>query len=151
MTPADRGLVATLVAIVVVAAALVGWKAAAGGSESEAHVVAAYAGEGTEVAALYLTIDNPGADDELVGVETEVSRRTRFHDTTEAGMVEVGVVEVPGRSVTELAPGGRHVMLEDLTEPLEPGDRVFVRVRFAEAPPVVVHVPVLSFEQLGAR
>ena len=98
------------------------------------------------VAALYFTVRNgTGRDDALVGVDTGAADATDLHETREEGgrvtMRSLERVAVPAGEVVVFAPLGRHVMLVDVA-PLREGDTVEVTLRFAEAPPVTVTVPV---------
>ncbi len=105
---------------------------------------------GTSAGAVYLEITSP-IDDELVGasVPTDIAGTTEIHETvmadegeastteamgdddtstTEMGggdamtMRPVESIELPAGETVKLAPGGYHIMLLDLVEPLEVGD-----------------------------
>lgn len=89
-------------------------------------------------AAAYLTIVNSGTEaDRLLTIETPVSSRAEVHETVNEGdvvrMVPAGQIEIPGGATTTLAPGGLHVMLMDLSEPLERGSELQLTLTFERA------------------
>jgi copper(I)-binding protein len=92
-----------------------------------------------EVAAVRFVVHNDGGEaDELVGVSSPVAGSAMVHrsETDEAGratMTHLEALEVPARSSVTFEPGGLHVMLRGITEPVEVGDEVEVTLRFAEA------------------
>ena len=57
-------------------------------------------------------------------------------------------LDLPAGQAVALAPGGLHVMLVDLREPLRAGQTVRMRLRFQNAPPLDVEAPVAA---IGAR
>lgn len=101
-----------------------------------------------EVGAVYLRVANHAeTDDALTSVSTDVSDDAEIHDTetTDSGaavMRQVEEVPVPAEGEAELAPGGYHVMVEDLARPLEVGDEFTLTLTFASEEEVVVTVPV---------
>lgn len=64
----------------------------------------------------------------LVSVASPAAGAAEMHITTLDGgimkMRPVGKIELPGGKPVKLAPGGVHVMLLDLKQPLKPGDKV---------------------------
>lgn len=135
--------------------------AAAGVSVSDpwARVSAADAANG----AVYFVVANGSSvEDRLLSarVSTEVALETQIHETivssapaTEgmdnmtAGtgmmqMQEVGSVTIPAGSSVEFKPGGYHVMLIDLTDPLVVGQSFPMTLTFADAGEVEVLVQV---------
>jgi len=64
----------------------------------------------------------------LVSVASPAAGAAELHITTLDGgimkMRPVGKIELPGGKPLKLAPGGVHVMLLDLKQPLKPGDKV---------------------------
>ena len=64
----------------------------------------------------------------LVSISSPVAARVELHSTTmEEGVMKmrpVGRIELPAGKPVKLAPGGLHVMLIDLKQPLKPGDKV---------------------------
>ena len=99
---------------------------------------------GANVAGAYLTITNKGsAADRLVGGSTEVAARFEMHNqVVEKGVAKMrpmgnGIEIKPGATV-EFKPGGLHVMLVGLKEPLRQGQRVKGTLVFEKAGTVEV-------------
>jgi copper(I)-binding protein len=84
---------------------------------------------GTDVAAAYLTLRNVSASPVTVtGVESPVAGHAMIHETsTEGGQSRMRpyerLVVAPGSAI-KFAPGGLHVMLHDLKQPLTVGSSV---------------------------
>jgi protein SCO1/2 len=120
-------------------------------------VADAWAAADDRVTAVYLTIDNAGEDDRLVVAGSDVAGRVSVmgpgvampdEGDTEAGSaVDVDIPE----GETELGPGGTHMMLEQLTRALVPGEQITVRLTFAEAGAVDVPVDILDWDQVADR
>ena len=86
--------------------------------------------KGAKTGGGYLTIENKGsAPDRLIGGSTDVAGSVEVHEmSTEGGVmkmrpVEKGLTIEPGKPV-KLAPGGYHLMMMDLKQPLKRGDKV---------------------------
>jgi copper(I)-binding protein len=118
-------------------------------------VTEAWAAEATDVAAVYLRIDNPGAADRLVDATTPAAGSvtvmaetsgTGTH-TAPAGPIDV---EIPTGGTT-FAPGEGHVMLSDLAEPLRPGDHMELTLTFDRNGPRTVAVEILSWDEVVER
>lgn len=105
--------------------------------------------------AAYFTVRNLGdASDRLVGIATPVSPMPMLHETavSEEGvsrMEHVEAAEIPAGGELAVAPGGLHVMLMDLTTPLEEGGTFPLTLTFETAGEVTVEVPVLSIRATG--
>lgn len=92
-----------------------------------------------EMTAAFGVLDNSGdADATLVAASTPAAARVEIHEVVmgEGGEMvmqpkEGGVVVSAGSSVT-LEPGGDHLMLMDVTGPIEPGDEVALTLEFAD-------------------
>ena len=94
---------------------------------------------GAKIAGGYLTIENKGtAPDRLIGGSAEVSDKIQVHEMTMNNGVmtmrplDKGLTIEPGKTV-KLAPGGYHLMLMDLKNPLRQGDKVPVTLEFEKA------------------
>ena len=78
--------------------------------------------------AFYVDIANSGrSPDVLMAVKTPVARRADIVGATGA---PVSSVEVPGTATALLHPGGPHVLLTDLTRPLQAGEVFLVPLVF---------------------
>lgn len=102
-----------------------------------------------QTASVYLSIRNHSdRDDRLVRVEGDIADRIEIHTTamTDDGvmrMVElVDGIAIPGGEIHALLPGGDHLMLLGLTEPLEQGDTFDLLLFFDVTLPITVTVTV---------
>lgn len=84
--------------------------------------------QGAQVAAGYMGISNEGDHaDTLIGIEAGFAAQAMLH-TTEvsadgvASMKHVSALEIPADDTVVLEPGGYHIMLMGLTQPLNEGD-----------------------------
>lgn len=109
-----------------------------------------------DIAALYFTmVDRDGEGDRLMGVTTSAAAMSHLHasvtdgDTSRMLPVEGGIV-LPPQGMTELAPGGLHVMLMALQEPLAEGDTIEVTLQFERAGAVTIEVPVRAYADAEA-
>lgn len=98
--------------------------------------------------ALYFVVDNPtGQADTLLAVRGTAAAALEMHlsRVDENGVVSMErqeTVPVPERGTVEFQPGGLHVMLVEVAEPLQPGDRITVYFEFQNAGEIEVEVPV---------
>ena len=108
---------------------------------------------GAQIGAAYLEIRNAGDKaDRLLSASSAAAKRVEVHVTQRHGdvmkMREVKALEVPGRQSVKLEPGGRHLMLVELAQPLKQGERFRLRLRFEGAGELETEVQVRA---LGAR
>lgn len=97
-------------------------------------------------AAVYLTITDPGPADRLLAATTPVAADAHLHESRSVdGVMQMRSVDrldiATGGSVT-LAPGGLHLMLTGLRQPLHEGEHFPVTLRFEKAGAVTVQVNV---------
>jgi len=104
--------------------------------------------KGAADGAAYMTVTNKGtAPDRLSCVSSDAAKQCQIHSMTmEGGVmrmrpVEGGLEIRPGETVT-LKPGGYHVMLVDLNQPLEQGKTVTAKLKFDTAGTVDVAYPI---------
>jgi periplasmic copper chaperone A len=103
-----------------------------------------------DVAAVRFVIDNPTREaDELVGATSEVADVVEIHrsGTDDEGRVTMDRLEalaVPQRSTVTFAPGGLHLMLRGIHEPLDAGSTIEVVLTFDAAGERTVPVQVLE-------
>jgi copper(I)-binding protein len=109
--------------------------------------------KGSTVAGAYMTLTNKGsAPDRLVGGSSAVADRFEVHSMVMDGgvakmrPVDGGLEIKPGETV-ELKPGGLHVMLTGLKQPLNKGEKVKATLEFEKAGRVEIEYTV---EALGA-
>jgi len=125
--------------------------AACGSEEQRAGVVidnawARATPPGAQVAAAYLTIESIGELDRVTAVSTPAARSAEIHATVvaagQSSMRPVGdLVLEPGEPVT-LEPGGMHVMLMDLAQPLVAGQSFMLTLHLEKRGDVTVEVMV---------
>src|SRR3546814_16908753 len=88
----------------------------------------------------------------LVATEGEVAERVELHTHTMDGNVmqmrRVEALEIPAQGKAALQPGGIHIMLIGLKQPLREGERFPLTLTFAKAGAVTVEVAV---EAVGSK
>lgn len=103
--------------------------------------------------AAFLVIENAGPADRLLSVSAEVSERVELHTHLMEGdvmkMRRVDAVEVPGQGTAALRPGGLHIMLMGLKQPLQEGERFPLTLTFETAGEVTVEVAVEGVASMG--
>lgn len=103
--------------------------------------------------AAYVTLENGGAgSDKLVSISTPVAGRAELHTTIKDGdimkMRPVQHIEVGPKAMVTLQPGGVHIMLMDLKEPLKKDSTFPMTLVFEKAGKKTVEVAVQS---IGAK
>ena len=82
---------------------------------------------GQKVASAYVELTSPG-NAALVAAGSAVAGRVEMHSMAMEGgvmrMRAVPRIELPAGQTVKLAPGGLHLMLFDLKQPIKPGDKV---------------------------
>jgi periplasmic copper chaperone A len=109
---------------------------------------------GAKIAGGYLTIENKGSvADRLIGGSGEIAGKVEVHEMAmKDGVMTMrpldnGLVIEPGKTV-KLAPGGYHLMLFDLKDPLKQGDKVPLTLEFEKAGKVNLSLDV---QGIGAQ
>ena len=100
-----------------------------------------------KVSAVYLEIDNRGEEaDRLVGAAVARAGHTMIHrSVVEDGIMKmrhVDAIDIPSGASVRLEPGGLHLMLMEVSSPLEPGERISVTLAFERTGQLVLSVPV---------
>lgn len=104
---------------------------------------------GAKSTAVYMTIENKGKEpDRLLSAKSPAAGIVEIHEMKmDGGMMQMrevkDIVVAPGATV-ELKPGGYHVMLMDLKQPLKQGDTLPVTLRFEKAGAVEVKATVAA-------
>lgn len=101
---------------------------------------------GRQVTGCYMTVTS-AADDTLVSIESPVAALAQVHETRmESNMMMMRELEaglpLPAGEAVELKPGGNHIMLMGVREPLRAGQTVPLTLTFATAAPVEVTASV---------
>ncbi len=96
--------------------------------------------------AVYLKIVSNAGEDRLLGATSAVGATIETHAVEHADgvmkMFRVDGVPVPANGTVELKPGGYHLMLLDLAEPLVAGDTFTVTLQFERAGAIAAEVTV---------
>ena len=109
----------------------------------------------SDTGAVYVTVTNLGVQpDALVGAETPMAERAELHEhVMQDGLMKMRKVDAvklaPGGTVV-MEPGGLHVMLMKLAQPLEAGTSFPITLHFRSAPTVTVSVSVMSMGAMPA-
>ncbi|GAA0647390.1 copper chaperone PCu(A)C [Brevundimonas lenta] len=101
---------------------------------------------GRQMTGCYMTLTASG-DDRLVSIASPVAGRIEIHESKiEGGMMMMtemaNGVPLPAGQAVELKPGGNHIMLLAVADPLTVGETVPLTLTFASAAPVEVAAPV---------
>ncbi len=103
-----------------------------------------------ENGAAYLTIQSPTAD-KLVAASTPAAKKAELHTMSMTGMImkmrQVDAIDVPAGKPVTLKPGGFHVMLLGLQQPLKEGQSFPLTLTFEKGGTRTVTVAV---EKVGA-
>ncbi len=97
--------------------------------------------------AVFMSLENPSGEGQaLVGAESNVSEFVELHTHVEEEgimrMRRIDKIEVPAGATVTLQPGGLHVMLIDLKQPLDEGDVVDLTLIFEDGSRSSVQAPV---------
>jgi hypothetical protein len=108
---------------------------------------------GAKIGVGFLQLRNAGSSAErVVGAVSPVAGRVEMHVTSREGdvmkMRQVDSLEIPAGGTFELKPGGAHLMLMGLEQPLKQGDKVPLTLKLERSGEVSVE---LTVEALGAR
>jgi len=141
-----RGMFFKMAVTGLLAAFLAGPAAAQSGNPPAVQAVNVWARatpQGVKTGAAYMTLINRGqADDRLVGVTTPVAGEAEIHSMTfESGVMmmrPVPGIDVKAGATAMLKPGGYHVMLMDLKQPLVEGQSFPITLSFEKSGPVQV-------------
>jgi hypothetical protein len=89
----------------------------------------------------------------LTGVSSPVYGSVMLHRSRlaqgDSTMEMVDHLDIPAHGSVKLAPGGYHLMLSHATHPVKPGDKVPMRLRFADGSVLQVDFSVLPANAAG--
>lgn len=119
---------------------------AGGPTVQAADVICRPTPQGRRMTGCYLTLTASAAD-RLTAVESPSATRIEIHESRmESNMMMMNEVRgglvLPAGETVALAPGGNHLMLQGLKEPLVEGDTLALTLIFLTAPPVEVTATV---------
>ena len=96
--------------------------------------------------AAYLTIQNHGPADKLLSASSEIAEEVQIHNIVhvegQMKMQQLEAVEIPMHGSIDFEPGGMHIMLLGLKEPLEDGGHYSLKLNFEQAGEVNVMVRI---------
>jgi copper(I)-binding protein len=105
---------------------------------------------------VYMDIVSADGDTLLFGsVDSTIAASVEVHETVPTGesdeegmammmMQEVESIELPAGETVSLEPGGLHIMLIDITQPLEIGQKFDLALNFETAGEMVLEVEVME-------
>ena len=106
------------------------------------------------VGGAYITLRNDGDANRLTGGQSPVAARVEIHEHTMTdGVMKMREIEgglaLPADETVVMEPGGIHVMLMELIEPLNEGETIPLALEFEAGPPLLLEVPVLAPGAMG--
>jgi len=143
-----KSLIEVAAAIVLTLAATIAL--ASGAGASGVMIMKAYARASatatSETGAAYVNLMVHGGGDRLIAVSTPAAKMAGLHKTVLADgvmkMEHVDAIDVPASGMLEMKPGGYHIMMMGLTQPLKQGDEIELTLTFERAGEVKVKVKV---------
>lgn len=100
--------------------------------------------------AAFITITNGSRRDALTGVETPASEAAELHQMSMAGglmrMQRLPLINLAPGQVLKFGPGGRHIMLINMKQPLKAGDKVPLTLKFRQAGNITVEAEVRALQ-----
>ena len=107
---------------------------------------------GAQTAAAYVTVAS-ATGDKLTGASSPVAKEAQLHSMNmENGVMkmrQVDGIDLPAGKTVTLQPGGYHIMLTGLTQPLTEGQMFPLTLTFAKAGPHEVKVMVQKIGAMG--
>lgn len=105
---------------------------------------------GKNISAGFLTLANDGEQDALIGVACDAASTVELHrmvhDNGQMKMEQVKEIVLPSHGEVKLEPGGLHLMLFGVHEPLLAGKTVKLTFTFRQAKPQTIEVPVRALD-----
>ncbi len=118
------------------------------------HPVARPTPPGARTGAVYFEVRNDGRSaDRLLRVASPVGAAAELHTMSHEGtmmkMRAVASLDIPAGGALTLAPGGNHVMLLDIRQPLRAGETVPLMLTFERAGTVEITARVEPIKEAG--
>jgi hypothetical protein len=107
---------------------------------------------GQSTAAAYFTIDNNGGGDRLLRVSTPIGQATLHSTTMDNGVMRMRLLEgldIPAQSTIQLKPGGTHIMVTGVKQPLIAGSSFRLALHFDRSGDRLVNVGVRPASTAG--
>jgi len=123
---------------------------APGASASGVMITKAYARAsatpGAQSGAAYVSLMVHGDADRLVAVSTPAAKMAGLHKSVLVDgvvkMEHVDAIDIPAHGRLQMKPGGYHIMMMGLTQPLKEGDEIELTLTFEKAGEVKVNATV---------
>ncbi len=109
----------------------------------------------TRPGAAYMKIHNAGVETEvLIGLRTDLALKPEIHlssisDKGVSSMLPAGEIKIAPGETIELEPGGLHVMLMGLQQPMMERDTFLLTLLFADDNEVTVRIPIFGTAARG--
>ena len=104
--------------------------------------------------AVYLHIINKVRSDRLLGASTPIAKLAEIHTHESEGgvmkMRKLDFVEIAKKQEISLIPGGMHIMLIGLMQPLIEGESFPLTLHFAKEGDVSISVPIMESDAISA-
>lgn len=105
--------------------------------------------------AVYLTLQNrQRIPDTLDAVQSPLARSAMVHSQMQQGgmamMMPSAPIAIPARDSMKLAPGGTHIMLENMLSSLLPGDTIPLFLTFRHSGRIPVKAVVVTYQALDS-
>ncbi len=91
-----------------------------------------------------MAMDAPGGEHMTGMMGEHMNGQMGDHMAGAMTMAPIADVPVPAHGTLAFAPGGRHVMLYDISPDVKPGDSVPLRFEFAQGAPIAIEATVLA-------
>jgi len=119
----------------------------AGGGISVTEVYARAVPPGQPTSAAFMTLHNPQTSDRaLVEARSKAAKNVELHThTMDGGMMRmrrIDRIDIKAGGTTELKPGGLHVMLIGLQQPMPAGSSIALELVFDDGSVLLVDAPV---------
>ena len=105
--------------------------------------------------AAFMQLTNTGEPLKLVAASSPAAEVVELHThTRDQGVMRmrrIDAIELPAGDTTELAPGGLHIMLIGLPEPLKEGSMIDLELTFDDGDSLEVEVPVKQVMPAGMQ
>lgn len=135
-----------MAAALALGAPLAGAQGAKHGAIEIVHPWARATAPGQAAGGGFLEIRNGGAADRLLSARAAIADRVELHSMKMDGdvmrMRQVDVIDLPPGATVALEPGGLHLMFMGLKQPLAPGSRFPLKLKFEKAGEVTVEIKV---------
>lgn len=151
MTPVPRKVVRTIVGACLLAASIAAMSATS--SVRVTHAWIRWLPANLPAAGYATLVNDSDGLQRLTGASSPDYGSVMLHRSRlaqgDSTMEMVEHLDIPAHGSVKLAPGGNHLMLSHPTRPLKPGDKVPMRLRFADGTTLQVDFSVLPANAAG--